>query len=126
MAADRPISSVLGDIIDNLQAIIRSEARLAKAELGEELKKSSGAAMMIGAGLVMLAFSGLFVLVAIVHALSLVMPIWAASLIVAVGEGLMAALFVALGLRKLQHLRGAPKTAETMKENVEWAKHPTR
>lgn len=126
MAADRPISSVLGDIIDNLQSIIRSEARLAKTELGEDLKRSSGAAMVIGAGLVMLVFSGLFVLVAIVHALSQVMPIWAASLIVAAGEGLMAALFVGLGIRKLRQLRGAPKTAETLKENVEWAKHPTR
>ncbi|HUQ10230.1 MAG TPA: phage holin family protein [Steroidobacteraceae bacterium] len=123
---DRPISTVLSDIMGNVQAIIRSEARLVKTEVSEELKKSSGAAIMIGAGLVMLIFSGLFVLVAAVYALSQVVPFWAAALIVAAGEGLMAALLVGLGIRKLRHVRAVPKTAETMKENVEWAKHPTR
>lgn len=126
MSSERPISSVLSDIMGNVQALIRSEARLARTEVGEGLKRSTGAALMIGAGLVMLAFSGFFVLVAIAWALSQVMPFWAAALIVAAGEGLLAALFVSLGVRKLRLLRAAPKTTATLKENVEWARHPTR
>lgn len=124
--ADRPISSVLSDIMGNVQDIVRSEARLAKAEVTQELKKSVSACMLTGAGLVMLAFSGLFVLVAAVAALSMVMPIWAAALIVAAGEGLMAALFVSLGVKKFKAMQGAPRTAATMKENAEWVRHPTR
>lgn len=124
--ADRPISAVLSDIMGNVQDIVRSEARLAKAEVTQELRKSASACVLTGAGLVMLAFSGLFVLVAVVAALSLVMPIWAAALIVAAAEGLMAALFVSLGVRRFKAMLGAPRTAATMKENAEWAKHPTR
>lgn len=124
--ADRPISAVLSDIMGNVQDIVRSEARLAKAEVTQELRKSASACVLTGAGLVMLAFSGLFVLVAAVAALSLVMPIWAAALIVAAAEGLMAALFVSLGVRRFKAMLGAPRTAATMKENAEWAKHPTR
>jgi hypothetical protein len=124
--ADRPISAVLSDIMGNVQDIVRSEARLAKAEVTQELKKSVPACMLAGAGLVMLAFSGLFVLVAAVAALSLVMPIWAAALIVAAAEGLMAALFVSLGVKKFKAMQGAPRTVATMKENAEWARHPTR
>ena len=124
--ADRPISAVLSDIMGNVQDIVRSEARLAKAEVTQELRKSASACVLTGAGLVMLAFSGLFVLVAAVAALSVVMPIWAAALIVAAAEGLMAALFVSLGVRRFKAMLGAPRTAATMKENAEWAKHPTR
>lgn len=124
--AERPISSVLSDIVGNVQDIVRSEARLAKTEIMAELRKSTTAALMVGAGLTMLAFSGLFVLVAIVAALSAYMPIWAAALIVAAGEGLMAALFVALGIKRFKAVRAAPVTQSTLKENFEWARHPTR
>lgn len=126
MAAERPISSVLNDITANLQDLIRSEARLAKTELSEEVKKSTAAVSWIGAGLVMLIFSGLFVLVAAVVALSVVIPLWAAALIVAAVEGLMAAALVAAGVRRFKRMRGAPRTASTLKENMEWARHPTR
>lgn len=123
---ERPISSVLNEIMGNLQGLVRSEARLAKTELKEDLRKTSAGAAWVGAGLVMLAFSGLFVLVAAVSALSEVMPVWAAALIVAAGEGLIAALCVAVGMRRFKALRAAPKTRETLKENMEWAKHPSR
>jgi hypothetical protein len=123
--SERPVSSVLSDIMGNVQAIIRSEARLAKVEFTEELKKSASASMLVGAGLAMLAFSGLFVLIAAVAGLSLIMPVWAAALIVAAAEGLMAAIFVSIGVKHFKAVRTPPKTMETMKENVEWAKHPT-
>jgi len=124
--AERPISDVLHAIAGNLQDIIRSELRLARSEFNEELGKSSSAAIMLGVGLLILAFSGLFALLAIVFALSMVVPAWAAALIVAAGAGLLAAMFVALGIKRFKAVRGAPKTAATLKENVEWAKHPTR
>jgi uncharacterized membrane protein YqjE len=124
--ADRPISDVLHDIASNLQDMVRSELRLARSEFKEELGKSGSSAIMLGSGLLMLAFSVVFVLLAIVFALSLVMPPWAAALIVAAGAGLVAALLVAIGIKRFKAVRGAPKTAETLKENVEWAKHPTR
>jgi hypothetical protein len=126
MATDRPLSAVLHDIVGNLQDIIRSEARLAKAEVTQELKKSAAASVMIGSGVLMLGLSGLFVLVAAVAALSLVMPVWAAALIVAAVEGLMAAIFIGVGIKRFKTVRGAPRTIATLKEDVEWAKHPTR
>ncbi len=123
---DRPIATILSDIVGNVQDIIRSEMRLAKTEVREELRKSGSAAAMTGLGIGMLGLSGLFVLLAAMYALSLIMPLWAAALIVAVGEGLMAAVFIAIGIRRFKDVRGAPKTAESMKENVEWARQLTR
>lgn len=126
MPTERPLSSVLDDIAGNLQTLVRSEFRLAKTEVTQELGKATSAGILLGLGALMLGFSALFVLVAIVYALSLVMPPWAAALVVAAGEGLLAALFVALGVRKLKALRAPPRTVETMKENVEWAKQLTK
>ena len=124
--ADRPISSVLSDIVGNVQDIVRSELRLAKTELTEELTKARRGAVLVGIGTLLLWFSALFVLVAIVYALSLVMPGWAAAAVVALGVGAIAALFMSLGIKRLKTMRGVPKTTETLKENAEWAKQLTR
>jgi uncharacterized membrane protein YqjE len=124
--AERSISSVLHDIIGNIQDIIRSEVRLAKTEITEELAKSRSAAVMLGVGALLLIFAALFLLLATVYALSLVIPAWAAALIVALSVGVIAALCCSLGIKRFKSIRAAPKTAATMKENVEWAKQLTK
>lgn len=126
MNVERPISAVLTDIAGNVQTIVRSEMRLAKTELAEDAKKAGSAGMMIGAGILMLALSGGFALLAVVYALSTVMPNWAAALVVAAFEGLMAALFVGLGIKRFKAMRGVPRTRATIKENAEWARQLTR
>lgn len=124
--ANRTISTVLSDIVGNVQDIVRSELRLAKTELTEELGKARTAAILIGAGTLLGIFSVAFLLLAGVHALSNVMPGWAAALIVGAGVGLIGALCFALGIRRFKSVRADPKTAATVKENVEWAKQLTR
>jgi uncharacterized membrane protein YqjE len=124
--AERPISSVLHDIVGNIQDIVRSEVRLAKSELTEELKKTRSASVLLGVGAVLLTFSVLFLLLAIVYALTLVMPGWAAALIVGAGVGAIAAVCCGLGIARFKSVRAPPKTTATMKENVEWAKQLTK
>ena len=124
--ADRPISSVLSDIVGNVQEIVRSELRLARIELTEELGKARYAAVLCAVGLALLTFSTLFVLLAAVYALSLVVPGWAAALIVAAGVGVIAALCFSIGVKRFKTVRGAPQTTATLKENAEWAKQLTR
>ena len=124
--AARPISAVLHDIVGNVQDIVRSEVRLARTELGEELAKSRTAAVLLVVGALMLSFSVVFLLLAIVYALSAVMPGWAAALIVGVGVGVVAALCFGLGMKKLKAVRAVPKTAASVQENIEWAKQLTK
>jgi uncharacterized membrane protein YqjE len=125
-SADRPLSSILDDIAGNLQTMVRAEFRLAKTEVGEEVGKAATAGVFIGLGALMLAFSALFALLALTYALSTVMPVWAAALIVAAGEGLVAALLIGIGIKRFKAARMPPKTVQTMKENVEWAKQLTK
>jgi hypothetical protein len=123
---NRPISAVLHDIMGNVQDIIRSEMRLAKTELGEELGKSASAGMLLGAGVLLLALAASFLLLAAVYALSMIVPPWAAALIVGAGVALVAASLLALGLARFRKVRAVPKTVNSVKENVEWAEQLTR
>src|SRR5688500_1655551 len=124
--ADRSISSVLHDIVSNVQDIVRSELRLARTELTDELAKARKGAVLLGVGTLLLSCSVLFVLVAAVYALSLVLPAWAAALVVAVGVGAIAAFCVGVGIKKLKSMRAVPKTTASLKENAEWARQLTR
>lgn len=124
--ADRPISALLHDIVDNLKGIVRAEMQLAKAEVREELGKTRSGALLCAAGGVMLAFSVFFVLLGVFYALSVVVAIWLAALIVAAGVGLIAALCVGVGVKRLKTVRAAPRTITSVKETIEWARHPTR
>lgn len=124
--AERPISSVLNDIVGNVQHIVRSEIRLARTEVAVELGKLRTAGVLLTVAALLLIFSVVFVLLGIVHALSAVTPEWAAALIVAAGVAAIAALCFGLGLRKFRSMRAAPKTVASVKENVEWAKQLTK
>ena len=124
--ADRTISAVLHDIVGNIQDIVRCEIRMAKTELTEELGKSRSAGVLVGIGALMLAFSALFLLLAAVYALSLLVPEWAAALIVSAGVGATAALCFGVGIKRFKAVRAAPKAVASMKEKVEWAKQLTK
>ena len=123
---NRPISAVLQDIVGNIQDIVRAEMRLAKTEVGEEFAKARSAGVLCGVGVVMATFSALFFLVALVYALSLAVPAWAAALIVAVGVGIVAIVTLVLGTKRFKTIHAAPKTAASLKENAQWARQLTK
>ena len=121
-AGNRSIPDILQDVLTNFQDIVRAEVRLAKAELGEELNRARSGGLLIGVGALTAIFSALFLLLACVYALGLVMPNWAAALVVAAAVGVAAAVTLGLGLKRLKTIQAAPKAAASLKENVRWAK----
>jgi uncharacterized membrane protein YqjE len=123
---ERSISVVLRDIVRDIQEIVRSEVRLAKTELHEELTKTRSASLLIALGAASGVFSMLFALLTIVYALSIVIPAWLAALCVAAGIGVVAAVTTIAGVRLLKTINAAPKTVASMKENIEWAKQQVK
>jgi hypothetical protein len=90
----RPVSEVFRNILDNLQEIVRSEAKLAKAEVREELIKSSKRFAEIGLAALSGFFAYTYLLLAAFLALCRVVPDWVAAVIMAGGSGLLCALSV--------------------------------
>jgi uncharacterized membrane protein YqjE len=122
---DRPMAEVLKDIISNVQDMVRSEVRLAKAEFREEANKtiSGTKKVAIGAGAGLFALG--FILVSIAQLLSMVMPEWAATLLIGVVLGVAAAVLLAKARSEIK-MPKPEKTIENVKENVEWMKSQTR
>lgn len=125
--SDRSIAEILQDAFHNLQEIIRSEVRLAKTEIREEVTKTKAASLLVGVGAVCGIFTAFFLLLAAVYALALVLPGWAAALIVSGILGLIAAGTLSAGIKQFRRVHPVPdRTVESMKENVEWAKQQTK
>jgi hypothetical protein len=80
--AERSLATLLSDVAGETVELVRQELALFKAELQEKLSTAGIGAALVGAG-ALIAYSGwLFLLLAAVYALALVVPAWAAALIV--------------------------------------------
>jgi uncharacterized membrane protein YqjE len=125
--ADRPIGSVLKDIVGNVQQIIRAEVRLARAETLEELAKTRRGLMIAGAGAAALLLAVAFGLLAAMYALATRLALWEAAAIVAAVTGIFGAICVSSGAGLLRSVRLVPpKTAATIEENLQWNKTPAK
>jgi uncharacterized membrane protein YqjE len=112
---------LIGRIVSEATQLARKEVELARAELMADVKAEAKVATALGVGAV-LGLCGLsLALVTVVLALSLLLPGWAASLIVT-GVVLAAAAIVALiGWRKrVRNPLG--RTRRHLKEDVRWMK----
>ena len=120
------IGALLGSLATDLQDLVRGEIKLARAELDQKLEKILLAAIwLLGGALV--AFAGLVVILqGVAAALALVLPTWAASLIVGVVIVVVGGLFARSGLAMLS-LKGLTpnRTAASLQKDVHVVKEHT-
>ncbi len=123
----RTMSEVLQDIVANIQEIVRSEFRLAKVEIHEETTKAVRSSIPLVIGVLLSLYALGFILLAVVHALSMVVDAWLATLIVGAGVLAISMILVSVGRTRFKQVKVVPeKTVVTVKENVQWAKHQIR
>jgi uncharacterized membrane protein YqjE len=124
---ERSISSLLKDIVGNLQQIIRAEVRLAKVEVGEELSKARQAMVLLAIGALFGAMALAFLLLGAVYALAHVIQPWAAAVLVALGAGAVGGALVAVGISQIKRVSLPPaRTVTSVQENIQWAKAQAR
>jgi uncharacterized membrane protein YqjE len=122
---ERSMSDVVKDIISNVQEIVRSEVRLARAEMRDELRESMAAGKLMAAGAGLGFFAALFGLVAIALLLGMVMSLWLSFLIVSAVLGIAGMALLSKGRSKFV-VPKPNKTIENVRENVQWMKDQTR
>ncbi|MEO3757580.1 phage holin family protein [Mycobacterium sp. B14F4] len=119
-SADASIGELMSQLSTQTSRLIRDELRLAQKEFQESARHAGiGAGLFSVAGL--LAFFGAATFIAAaVAALSLVLPVWAAALIVG------AVLFITAGIAALigrnqarEATPAAPRTVETVKADIQ-------
>lgn len=118
---------VVEDLTSAIGDLIRSEIRLAKGELGREAHRLAAllyrGIAMAAAGAILGVMAVGFALLAVVYGLALVLPMWAASLIVGAVAGLGGLILVRAGWKRIASADLKPdQTIESVKENVVWLK----
>jgi hypothetical protein len=124
---ERPLGELLKQLSEETATLVRQELELAKAEIATTGKKAGiGAGLFGAAGVVgLLALGALTAFLILV--LNTFMPAWLAALIVTLVYGGVAGVLALRGRDKIkQAAPPAPQTVETIKEDIEWAKNPTR
>ena len=121
---DPTLGALVNDLTTRLPELIRSEIRLAQAEMAEKGKRAGiGIGMFSVAGL--LAFFGLAVLIATaILGLAEALAPWLAALIVGAVYGAIAGILALRGKQQVaQATPPVPEQAvETTKEDLEWMK----
>ena len=127
MPEERSVSDVLQDILHSLQDMVRSEIRLARVEIREEVQRAVSSRIWIAAGTIGAVSAWIFVLWTLAYALATRMPMWVATLAVAVVMAAAAAALIIGGIRRAKRVQPIPeRTVESVKENLAWMKQPTK
>jgi hypothetical protein len=121
--AKRPLGVVAASAIDGARTLLRKHVELAKLEVIEAASvRATGAGMMAVAGVAAMYALG-FVAAAGAAALALVLPTWAAILVVAILLLAFAGVMVLVGRRAIKTAPvPAERTRETLKEDARWAR----
>jgi uncharacterized membrane protein YqjE len=124
---DRPVGELLKQLAGETTTLVRQELELAKAEMREKAGKAGpGFGMWGAAGITALLALGSLTAFLIL-ALDGALPNWLAALIVGFVYAVIAGLLYLRGKQRVDEA-GSPvpeQTIETIKEDVQWAKHPT-
>jgi hypothetical protein len=126
-SSEKSLGELVATATKDLSLLVSQEVALAKAELKKEVAHAGkGAGMLGGAG-----FMGLFALIFLSIALAYAISWFGIGLgwgffIVGMLYLVAAAVLALLGKKQLGKVGPPEKTIATVKDDVAWAKHPTR
>lgn len=125
-SGQRPVSEILRDVVHDVQDLFRSEVRLAKAEVSEQVDRAKSAGGKFGAAAITGLFAGMCLIAACVALLALALPVWAAALIMAAILGGVAAYLYSRARAGIRRFHAIPEeTVETLRDDVRWLKQRT-
>jgi len=113
--------TLLGRIRNNVRLYIRKQLELPRQEIAEIVQANLRAAMWFGVALAFVMGTLVALTVFVIALVALVLPLWAAALVVLLLFVALAALTGYVGYRKLE-LRGPTRTINSLKETMRWAK----
>ncbi|HSJ50157.1 MAG TPA: phage holin family protein [Actinomycetota bacterium] len=119
----RPLGAVIASAVDGARTLVRKHLELARIEMTEVVAERAKGVGMMAAAAVFGLFAVGFVAASGSAALDLVLPAWAAHLIVAAVFLAVAAGLVLAGRRATKSAPTGPEqTQRTLKEDARWAK----
>ena len=125
--SDKSLGELVATASRDMSTLIRSEIQLAKVEIKREVVTAGkGAGLLGGAGFLAL-FALIFLSISAAYGISwLGVPLGCAFFTVGLLYAVVAAVAALIGKKSLGKVGPPEKTIETVKDDVAWAKHPTR
>ena len=124
--ASERLPQLIRSIGSDVSLLVKQQADLAKQEMKQKAgEKAFGGGLLLAAGILALFVLG-FLGFAAATALDLVLPAWAAFLIVAVVYAIGALIAGLVGRQAVSTPATPEQTKQTVKEDVEWAKRRLR
>lgn len=121
------IATLFNALLQDMTLLFRKEIELARTEMSQKVSELGSGAIYLAVG-GLLAFAALlFLLAAAAFAIALVLPAWAAALIVGGAVLFVSLLFLAAGIGKfrLTHLK-PERTVRTLREDAAFARQQLR
>jgi hypothetical protein len=126
-ADERSIGDLLQVVVRDIGDMVRAEIRLARAELEQSARNAGKAGGMLGGAAIAGLLAAACLVTTGIAGMAQAMPLWLASLLMTVFLAVVGGVLYAGGRAKLREVKPTPeKTVETVKDNIEWAKHQMR
>ncbi|WP_051881955.1 phage holin family protein [Parvularcula oceani] len=112
---DRSVGALISELLSDTSRMVRDEVRLAKAEVGSKVDQARHGVVNTAVGAGILLISLIFLLLAVVYALSTFMPPWLAALIVG---GVMAAIGYIMLKKGMDELKAKNLAPQKTQKNL--------
>jgi uncharacterized membrane protein YqjE len=123
---DRSVGELVGRLSEDVGELITTQFALAKAELRHDMAEARKAATLLGAGVAAAVLTVLMLSFAAAWGLAETLDAGWAFLIVGVVYAIAAAVLLQQGRERLKETTPiGGQTVESIKEDVEWARHQT-
>ena len=119
------IGVLISGIISDIRNLFVQELKLAKMEIGEDLRRVKSAVVALAIGGALAALGAVLLILMLVHLLDEMtpLPLWGAYGVVAAVLLVIGIAVLFAGKKKAEHVAVVPdETAEAIKEDVGWIK----
>jgi len=117
----RPLGELFAELASETATLVRHEVELAKVETVAKVRTAGATAAQLAVGGAIAAMGALVLLGALVLALGLVMPLWAAALLVGLAVTALGGVLVLRSLRAFGRFDPMPrKTIKTLEDDKQW------
>jgi hypothetical protein len=120
---EHSIGELFSELANETGTLVRQEIALAQAEMTQKVTRAGKNAALLGAGIAVGYGAFIVLLACLVAALSYLMPVWLAALVVSLIVGAVSFFMINSTLTALKQSDLAPReTVDTLKEDAQWLK----
>ncbi len=125
-AEERSIPGLIREIVQDGGELVQREFQLLREELSITIRETGIASAKLAAGAVFAILALGFLGFSLIVLLSAFITPWVSAALVGLVFLLVGGILVYSAIRNFETLNVAPNTVETLKEDAEWLRHPSK